>query len=458
MKVRLLSLVLALLPLSTATPGPATATDRTPLYYQDPDGKPAYSANPKKTSEGRDYVPVYADGSQGSGAASSRSSGPSARSADRGRVLFYRNPMGLPDTSPVPKKDAMGMAYLPVYENEIRDAGTVFVPPGRLQILGVRTSVAAVQPVLNRSVHATGIAQFDERRIALVTSRVGGWVEHLDIAATGDPVWRGQVMAEIYAPDLVASEQEYLIATSLDPAMATAALERLRSLGAPETEIARLRRTRHAVRHIPVVAPADGVVTEKMAVGGARVGPDQPLYRTAATAPIWLIAEVQEQDLGAVRVGQQAHASLVAFPGRRFDGTVDFLYPSVSTETRTGRIRIVLPNADSVLRAGMYADIAIDVPASMAGPVLVVPSSSVIDSGTRQVVLVETGEGRFAPRSVRVGARGNDEAQILDGLKAGESVVVGANFLIDSESNLRAALQAFTVPDSKPARAGSAGR
>ncbi|MBB3173697.1 MULTISPECIES: efflux RND transporter periplasmic adaptor subunit [Acetobacteraceae] len=366
--------------------------------------------------------------------------------------------MGLPDTSPVPKKDAMGMAYLPVYENEIRDAGTVFVPPGRLQILGVRTSVAAVQPVLNRSVHATGIAQFDERRIALVTSRVGGWVEHLDIAATGDPVWRGQVMAEIYAPDLVASEQEYLIATSLDPAMATAALERLRSLGAPETEIARLRRTRHAVRHIPVVAPADGVVTEKMAVEGARVGPDQPLYRTAATAPIWLIAEVQEQDLGAVRVGQQAHASLVAFPGRRFDGTVDFLYPSVSTETRTGRIRIVLPNADSVLRAGMYADIAIDVPASMAGPVLVVPSSSVIDSGTRQVVLVETGEGRFAPRSVRVGARGNDEAQILDGLKAGESVVVGANFLIDSESNLRAALQAFTVPDSKPARAGSAGR
>ena len=449
-----------------SAPDPA---GRPPLYYQDPDGKPFYAAGPRKTAEGRDYVPVREDPAPtGTAAQPSPSEGkPAAQQArapfspgqpgDHGRVLYYRNPMGLADTSAVPKKDSMGMDYIPVFENEAAEAnaGVVTVAPGRLQVLGVRTAPVESRPsALTRTIRATGTVQFDERRMAVVTTRAAGWVEHLDVAATGDPVRRGQALAEIYAPDLVASEEEYLVASPMGGALAAAAVQRLRALGVPEGEIARLRRTGRAAQRVPVLAAADGVVTEKMVVEGTRVGPDQPLYRTASLSPMWLIAEVQEQDLGAVRPGEHAQASLVAFPGRSFAGTVDFIYPSLSAETRTGRVRIVMPNADGSLRAGMYAEVGIEAPAGASGPALAVPSSAVLDSGTRQMVLVERGEGRFEPRQVRVGAQGDGETQVLDGLRPGERVVVGANFLIDSESNLRAALQAFTASkEGSPAQA-----
>ena len=157
---------------------------------------------------------------------------------------------------------------------------------------------------------------------------------------------------------------------------------------------------------------------------------------------IWLIAQVQEQDLGTIQPGERAHATFVAFPGRTFEGKVDFIYPTLSAETRTARVRIVLPNPDGALRAAMYANVQID--ASAGGePVLSVPNSAVLDSGTRQVVLVARGEGRFEPRSVQLGIHGDDWVQVLDGVKPGDQVVVGANFLIDAESNLRAALQGF---------------
>lgn len=433
-----------------AAVGPARAAEptRQPLYYQDPDGKPLYAAGPKRGPDGRDYKPVFDDASPAVASQQAPAAAQAANPADPGRILYYRNPMGLPDTSPVPKKDAMGMDYIPVHANEAADAGSglVTIAPGRMQVLGVRTALVESRPALTRTIRATGTLQFDERRMAVVTTRVGGWVERLEVGATGDPVRRGQVMAEIYSPDLVASEEEFLIASRMG-GMATAAAQRLRAQGIPEGEIARLRRTGKSSQRIPVLAPADGVVTEKMVVQGTRVGPDQPLYRTASLSPMWLIAEVQEQDLGSVRPGEQAKAALVAFPGRSFDGSVEFIYPSLSTETRTGRVRVVMPNADGALRAGMFANVEVDASAgSGPGQVLAVPSSAVLDSGTRQVVLVERGEGRFEPRTVRVGAQGDGQAQILDGLKAGERVVVGANFLIDAESNLRSALQAFTAP------------
>jgi len=413
---------------------------RTPLYYRDPDGKPDYAAGPRKTPDGRDYRPVFEDAPQAS-AASTRATPPGTS-----RVLYYRNPMGLPDTSPVPKKDSMGMDYIPVREGEAADAGAglVTIAPGRMQVLGVRTAPVESRQGLSRKMRATGTVQFDERGMAVVSTRAGGWVERLAVAATGDAVKRGQVMAEIYAPDLVASEQEFLVASKMG-GMGAAALQRLRALGIPEDEIARLRRTGQAAQRISVLAPADGVVTEKMIVQGTRVGPDQPLYRTARLSPIWIIAEVQEQDLGGVRRGNHSRAAFVAYPGRTFEGVVDFIYPTLTSETRTGRVRIVVENADEALRAGMFASVEIDNPAgSGQGPVIAVPSSAILDSGTRQLVLVERGEGRFEPRSVRVGAQGDGAAEILDGLKPGERVVVGANFLIDAESNLRAALQAFT--------------
>lgn len=421
-----------------------------PLYYQDPDGKPFYAAGPQKTPDGREFKPVYEDASPVAPATTEPPAG-------RGRIVYYRNPMGAPDTSPVPKKDSMGMDYIPVYENEAADAGVVTVPAGRLQLLGVRTAPVEKRGSVIRTVRATGTVQFDERHLAVITTRAAGWIEHLHVAATGDPVRKGEVVADVYSPELAAAEEEYLVAARMagsqgDMAhvspgiLISASLKRLQALNVPDDEISRLQRTGRASRFISVQARENGVVTDKLAIEGMRVNPDEPLYRTAALDPIWLIADVQEQDLGSIRPGQKAEVELVAFPGRQFAGTADFIYPSLTAETRTARVRIVMPNADLALRAGMYATVSIEAPAVASGPILAVPASAIIDSGTQQVVLVVKGEGRFEPRKIKTGSSGNGFIEVTEGVADGDQVVVGANFLLDSESNLRAALQAFTVP------------
>jgi Cu(I)/Ag(I) efflux system membrane fusion protein len=426
-----------------AAAGAAWADDaaRSPLYYQDPDGKPFYAAAPRQTADGRDYNPVFQDGQAPETAASAA---PPATKGNR-RVLYYRNPMGLADTSPKPKKDSMGMDYLPVYaDDRAQDdpPGTVRISPGRLQTLGVRTAAAVMRPASARTVSATGTLQFDERHLATVTTKVSGWIEHLAVAATGDPVRQGQVLAEIYSPELVASEEEYLVAARMGGAMSAAAVQRLHALDIPDDEIERLRRTGRSSRRIAVMAPADGVVIDKPIQQGMRVEAGEALYRTADLSSVWLIAQVQERDLGAIATGARAAASFVAFPGRSFDGTVDFIYPSLSPETRTARVRIVMPNPDGQLLAAMYANVQIGTSAGTE-PILSVPDSAVMDSGSRQVVLLARDAGRFEPRPVRLGIHGDDWVQVVDGLRPGDQVVVGANFLIDAESNLRAALQGF---------------
>jgi Cu(I)/Ag(I) efflux system membrane fusion protein len=434
---------------------------RQPLYYQDPDGKPLYAPVPRKTTDGRNYQPVFEDPAPApvaapptvasaapgpvSGPAPAPAPAPVPAATGSHRVLYYRNPMGLADTSPTPKKDSMGMDYLPVYADDGAGddpPGTVRISPGRLQTLGVRTEPAVMRPPAAHPVHATGILQFDERHLTTVTTKVAGWIEHLAVAATGDPVRRGQVLAEMYSPDLVASEGEYLVAARMGAELAAASVQRLRALDVPGDEIARLRRTGRAARRIAITAPASGVVIDKPVQEGMKVDAGEALYRTADLSTLWLIAQVQEQDIGRLAIGQAARASLVAFPGRTFPGRVDFIYPSLAAETRTARVRIVLPNPDGALRAAMYADVQIDAAAGQV-PVVSVPASAVLDGGARQVVLVARGGGRFEPRQVQLGIRGEEWVQVIDGVKAGEDVVVGASFLIDAESNLRAALQGF---------------
>jgi Cu(I)/Ag(I) efflux system membrane fusion protein len=320
--------------------------DRPPLYYQDPDANPFYAAGPKKTTDGRDYKPVFVDGTTAQAEAPPP---PAKPTGGERRILYYRNPMGLPDTSPKPKKDSMGMDYLPVHADEDTQGdppGTVRISPGRLQTLGVKTIAAEMRPAVARAVRATGVLQFDERRLATVTTKVPGRIEHLAVAATGDPVRRGQVLAEIYSPDMVASEEEYLVAARMGGAIGTASDQRLRALDIPAEEIARLRRTGRPARRIPVMASADGVVIDKPVQEGMRVDAGEALYRTADLSDVWLIAQVQEQDLGAIQPGERARATFVAFPGRTFEGKVDFIYPTLSVETRTARVRIVLPNPD----------------------------------------------------------------------------------------------------------------
>ncbi len=390
--------------------------------------------------------------SQVSGAAA-----PPGMSATKAAPLYYRNPMGLPDTSPVPKKDAMGMDYIPVYASQAgTDANVVQVDPARVQMLGVRTAQVESRPPLAHTVRATGTIQFDERRLAVVTTKVAGWVERLDVSATGEFVRAGQPMLELYSPDVVAAEQEYLVVAGMnagahgnmmhgDPVMLVdAAVKRLRALDVPAGEIERLRRTGAVSHSIAVLAPANGIVTEKDAVLGLHIDPGASLYKTADLSTVWLIAEVQEQDLGSVQAGATARATMVAFPGRSFKGVVDFVYPMLSPETRTAKVRIVVPNPDGDLRADLYATVDIETKPASSAAIVAVPDSAVIDNGTQQVVLIARGEGRFEPRVVRIGTRGDGYVEVLDGVKPGEQVVVSANFLIDAESNLRAALQSFT--------------
>src|SRR3954452_3029100 len=405
-----LSALSALIILASPLITPATAEEKTPLYYQDPDGKPDYSPAPKKTSDGRDFVAVYEDNSEVPAAK------PAARQTGKGRILYYRNPMGLPDTSKVPKKDSMGMDYIPVYEGEA-EQGVVTVAPGRLQLLGVRTAPVEKRASVARTVRATGTLAFDEQRLAVVTTKVEGWIEQLDVATTGAAVKKGQALAWLYSPLLVSAEEEYLLVARMPEthgggSLGAAALQRLRALDVPEDEIARLRRTGKAARRIAIRAPVDGVVTEKPVVAGMRVMPGEPLYRLADLTRIWVLADVQESDLGLIRPGEPARASMVAFPGRSFVGRVDFIYPTLSGETRTGKVRIVMPNSDLALRAAMYASVEIEVPTSNA-PVRALPKAAVIHSGSRQVVLIEKGEGRFARRNVKLRPRGGGYVEVL---------------------------------------------
>ncbi|HEV2548411.1 MAG TPA: efflux RND transporter periplasmic adaptor subunit [Stellaceae bacterium] len=434
-----------------------TTPERAILYYRDPMGKPEYSPVPKKDAMGMDFVPVY-EGQEDNASPASASAPPASQ--PKGRILYYRNPMGLADTSPVPKKDSMGMEYIPVLEGEdADDAGTVKISPTRVQTLGVRTAPAELRKIA-RTIRAVGTVQADERRLFVVNTKFEGWIEKLHVNATGQSVRRGEPLMEIYAPDLVVAEQEYLLAwrslqsmkaataDTRDAArqLAEAALTRLRNWDIPDDQVRELQRSGKMTRTLSLRAPADGVVLEKTAVEGMRFMPGEPLYRIADLSTVWLIAEVFEQDLGALRAGEDAKITVNAYPGAAFDGKVSFIYPTVSQETRTGKVRIVTANTDRRLKPGMYANVTLD--ASIGdGPVLVVPDSAIIDSGNQQIVLVERGEGKFEPRQVKLGAHAEGSYEVRDGLSAGERVVVSANFLIDAESNLKAALKTFAPPE-----------
>ena len=447
-----------------ASPPPAASSKpRAVLYYKDPMGKPDYSPEPKKDSMGMDYVPVY-KGEEESPQQEAAPPSPQG-SGTKGHILYYRNPMGQPDTSPVPKRDSMGMEYIPVYADGAGDGGPVVkISRERVQTLGVRSAPAEMRD-LARAIRAVGTVQADERRLYIVNTKFDGWIEKLHVNATGQTVRRGQPLMEVYAPELVVAQQEYALAwrSLRDMAgagedvrasakqLADASLQRLRNWDISDDQVRRLQRDNVIARTLSLRSPADGVVMEKTAVEGMRFTAGDPLYRIADLSTVWLIAEVFEQDLGAVREGETAQVAVNAYPGVNFPGKVDFIYPTVAQDTRTGKVRIVIANPDGRLKPGMYANVAIDA-AVGAGPVLAVPESAVLNSGTKQTVLIDRGEGRFEPREIKLGAHADGYYTVLDGLKSGEKVVVSANFLIDAESNLRAALSAFVSPagDTRP--------
>ncbi len=374
-------------------------------------------------------------------------------------ILFYRNPMGLPDTSPVPKKDSMGMDYLPVYAGEEPDdSGSVQVSLAKVQRLGVRTETVQLRE-LARTIRAAGTVQPDERRLSIVTTKFDGFIEKLQVNATGQFVHSGQALMQFYAPDLVIAQQEYLLALqslrdmqgagddirSSARQLADAALQRLKNWDISRDQIKRLEHDANFTRTLTLFAPEKGVVMRKMAVEGMRFLAGDRLFEIADLSTVWVIANVFEQDLAAIRNGAKTSISIAAYPGEIFTGTVAFIYPDVDKDTRTAKVRIEVPNPGGRLKIDMYATIELTAPVS-DGAVVSVPASAVLNSGTRQAVLVAHGAAQFEPREVTLGAQADGYYEIRSGLHADEMVVTGANFLIDAESNLKAALSAFTDP------------
>ncbi|TXI71956.1 MAG: efflux RND transporter periplasmic adaptor subunit [Dokdonella sp.] len=374
------------------------------------------------------------------------------------KLLYYRNPMGLPDTSPTPKKDPMGMDYLPVYEDDGEDQPTsarqIRISVDKVQKLGVRTE-AAQRRVVDRVVRAAGRIEPDERRLYTIAPKFEGYVERLHVSITGQPVGKGQALFDAYSPELVSAQREYTLAVQAAASLsegaetarqghqqlAAASLLRLRNWDISEEQLQALARSGEATRTLTLRSPVAGIVSEKRALPGLRFMPGEVLYQVADLSTVWVVADVFEQDIGFVKAGAKAKVRISAYPEKVFTGTISYVYPTLKAETRTIPIRIELPNPGQLLKPAMFAEV--ELPAGGASAVVTVPASAVIDSGTRRIVLVAIGEGRFEPREVRLGQRGEQYVEVLEGVQDGESVVVAANFLIDAESNLKAALDGF---------------
>jgi Cu(I)/Ag(I) efflux system membrane fusion protein len=434
-----------------AVGSPATAQAAgEPIYYRDPDGRPLYSAQPKKTPEGRDYRAVTA-GEDLSFDDAAPMENASAAQADR-KIKYYRNPMGLADTSPVPKKDSMGMDYIPVYEGEDSDDGSVRLSPGKIQRTGV-TSEPAMLRIIRTVIRAPGTIQLDERLVSVISMRSESWVQKVADVTTGTRVAKGQPLMEIYSPSVSSAAAEYT-ATINSKAIGGAgpygrgSRQRLMNLDVPDAAIVAMEKSGAVPIAIPWVAPRDGIVLERNAVEGMRALPGDVLFRVADTSAVWAMIDIAERDLGTLSVGQPVSVKARSYPGRAFSGKISVIYPQVNRETRTARIRIELSNPDNALLPDMYVDAQIAT--GKPEPVLAVPDSAVLDTGSRQAVFVDKGQGRFEPRDVKLGQRGGGYVEVREGVTEGEPVVVSANFLIDAESNLKAALKGFAEPGAQP--------
>ncbi len=403
-------------------------------------------------------------------AAAGSGAGPGTAPKGERKILFYRNPMNPAVTSPVPMKDEMGMDYVPVYEDEAARQGaaaiegyaTVNVGAEGLKLAGVQTA-PAVRERISRSVRAAGNVVPDETRIRRVQTKIEGWVEKLHVTFTGQIVAKGQPLMDIYSPDLVAGQREYLLALEMQnrlkenpyPEEREMAAELVRSsrrrlelFDVPRGAIDELERTRTPRRTVTLNAPVSGYVTTKDVFEGMRVMPGMELFTVTDLSRIWIDADLYEYEARAVRPGQPATLASAYDPALRLKGRVAYVYPTLSPESRTLKVRFEFPNPGLRLKPQMYADVFLDLESATG---VVIPDSALIDTGVRQIAFVDIGGGSLEPREVKVGIRGDGKAQVLSGVREGERVAVRANFLLDSESRLKAALAGMTGGGTSPA-------
>ncbi len=397
---------------------------------------------------------------------------PLSGSSGSHKLLFYRNPMNPAITSPAPAKDEMGMDYIPVYEDDattpiksaqqqaddffgdetkVSGLGVVTMTEQGIRLSGVQV-VSAVQEKIQRALRTVGLVVPDETRIHRVQTKVGGWVETLLVNYMGQLIKKGSPILSIYSPELLSSQEEFIktrqsaLRSASDAGDRTSAQRlrqsaqrRLELFDVPPDFIKELERTGNPQRTVTLLSPADGFVTAKDIFPGQEVKPGMELYTVTDLSVVWVDAEVYEYETRDVHVGQEGVLTTTYDPSLLLTGKIAYIYPYLNRESRTLKLRFDFDNKDLRLKPGMYVDVNLMID---YGEGIVIPDSAVIDSGTRQVVFVDKGEGRFEPREVKAGVRSEGKTQVLSGLSAQDRVVIKANFLLDSESRLRALIDA----------------
>ena len=332
------------------------------------------------------------------------------------------------------------------------EAPTVEIPEDKQKLIGLQTVKAAVKP-LQKVIRTVGRIEYDEKKLATANTKIEGWIEKLHVDYTGRYVKKGEPLAEIYSPELVATQKEFLntlrwssqgkevkdervsmLLTKDAAGILEAAKERLRLWDISEEQIAQIEKTGKPVRTLTIYSPVSGYVIQKTAVQGMRVMPGEKLFDVVDLSSVWIVSDIYEYDLPLVKIGQMARIGLSYFPGREFSARVDYVYPSLAGDTRTAKARFTIPNPGGELKPQMFTSVEIKI---NLGSRLAVPTAAVIDTGARQIVYVDKGEGNFEPREVETGSRSEELVEIIRGLKAGEKVAASANFLIDSEAQLK---------------------
>jgi len=426
----------------TETPGETADTssaEREVLFWRNPMNPAITSPVFMKDDMGMDYIPVYADEGK-----------PKEK-----EVLFWRNPMNPAITSPVFMKDDMGMDYIPVYADGggggDEPAGTVSIDPVTVQNIGVRTAVAKAQE-LSRALNGLGRVDFNEERLARLHPKTSGWIEDLRIDETGTRVNKGTILLGIYSPELVAAQQEYLVAMNNWESVRNSnasqmknsakiildsARERLQLFDVPAHQIKELEKTRKIKKQLHIHSPFEGRVMHIGAREGQYVTPKKELYLIADLSRIWVHVDIFEDELSWLKVGDRAEMRVRAEPGRTYEGKVTFIHPVLNPKSRTVQVRLEFDNSDLSLKPGMFANVTLYT--DSRPDAVVVPSEAIVRSGSREQVFVVRAPGKFEPREVTLGVSSGGLVQILSGVSAGEEVVTSAQFLIDSESKLREA-------------------
>ncbi len=426
-----------------------------PIFYRSPMDPTVTSAMPAKDTMGMDYIPVYTE---------------QENRVER-EVLFYRNPMNPEITSPIPAKGSMGMDYVPVYADRqltVEPAGTVRIDPVVVQNMGVRTS-AAERKSFARTVRALGRIDVNEERILRLHPKVEGWVEEIFIDKSGEMVAEDDILLGIYSPKLVATQEEYLLALAGQEALTEFTIPevrrgaeqlvessriRLEFFDVPDHQVHELEETRKVKKSLHIHSPAAGTVINVGVRRGQYVTPKTELYQITDLSDVWVYAQVYDYELPWIKVGDEVEMALASLPGEVFGGVLSYIYPYAEAKTRTTKVRVVFENTNFKLRPEMLADIKIH--ADVQHDVLVIPTEAVVRSSDETQVFVDRGEGKYEPRTVRLGVSSGNQVVVLSGLGQAEKVVTSAQFLIDSESKLNEAISKMLAEEEAEESNGTA--